>query len=100
MTLTSEPKGSDWCAAVMALSLRGMQLALLVPRCDESPTAYTDARQSSARTGMSSKQSTSAAINCRMRDPKIYFAQRARAELKFAALQRSDAARHRLPDQT
>jgi hypothetical protein len=33
-----------------------------------SPTAYTDATQSSARTGMSSKQSTSAAINRRMRD--------------------------------
>ena len=36
-------KGSDLCAAVMALSLRGMALAVLVPDCDESPTAYTDA---------------------------------------------------------
>jgi hypothetical protein len=36
-------KGSDLCAAVMTLSLRGMALAVLVPDCDESPTAYTDA---------------------------------------------------------
>jgi hypothetical protein len=62
VTLTEEPKGSDLCAAVMALSLRGMALAVLVPGCDESPTAYTDATHSSARTGMLSKQSTSAAI--------------------------------------
>src|SRR5262249_16758611 len=32
-----------------------MPLAVLAPACDESPTAYTDATQSSARTGMSSK---------------------------------------------
>jgi hypothetical protein len=51
--------------------MRGMPLAVLVPGCDELPTAYTDATQSSARTGMSSKQSTSAAINRRMRDPKF-----------------------------
>src|SRR5215813_9305075 len=71
VTLTLEPKGSDLCAAVMALSLIGMPLAVLVPRCDESPTAYIDATQSSARTGMSSNQSTSAAINRRMRDPQF-----------------------------
>ena len=50
--LTVEPKGSDLCAAVMASSLRGMPLAVLAPRCDESPTAYTDATHSSARTGI------------------------------------------------
>ena len=37
VTLTVEPKGSDLCAAVMTLSLRGMPLAVLVPGCDESP---------------------------------------------------------------
>src|SRR6516162_8090939 len=42
----------------MALSSRGMPLAVLVPGCDESPTAYTDATQSSGRTGMSSKPRT------------------------------------------
>jgi hypothetical protein len=62
---------ADLCAAVMSLSLRGMPLAVLVPGCDESPTAYTDATQSSARTGMLSKQNTSAAINGRMRDPRF-----------------------------
>jgi len=41
-------------------------LAVLVPGCDGSPTAYTDATQSSARTGTSSKQTKSAAINRRM----------------------------------
>jgi hypothetical protein len=61
----------DLCAAIMALSLRGMPLAVLVPGCDESPTTYTDATQSSARTGMASKQSTNVAINRRMRDPKF-----------------------------
>jgi hypothetical protein len=64
-------KGQRFVRRIMALSLRGMPLAVLVPGCDESPTAYTDATQSSARTGISSKQSTSAAINCRMRDPKF-----------------------------
>src|SRR5262249_31992941 len=64
--LTLEPKDSDLCAAVIALSLRARPLAVLVPGCDELPTAYTDARQSSARTGISSKQSTSAAINRRI----------------------------------
>jgi hypothetical protein len=71
VTLTLEPKGSDLCAAVMTLSSRGMPLAVLVPGCDESPMAYSDATQSSARTGMLSKQNTSAAINRRMRDPKF-----------------------------
>jgi hypothetical protein len=71
VTLTLEPKGSDLCAAVMALSSKRMPLAVLVPDCDESPTVYADATQSSARTGMSSKQSTSPAINRRMRDPKF-----------------------------
>ena len=66
VTLTLEPKGSDLCAAVIALSSKGRPLAVLVPRCDESPTAYTDATQSSARTGMASKQSANAAINRRM----------------------------------
>jgi hypothetical protein len=41
---------------------------------------------------MSSKQSTSAAINRRMRDPK-FTSLDARGELKFAALQQSAAAR-------
>ena len=40
-----KPKGSDLCAAVMALSLIGMPLAVLVPCCDESPTAFTDAKE-------------------------------------------------------
>src|SRR5262249_29947706 len=71
VTLTLEPKGSDLCAAVMTLSSRGMPLAVFVPRCDESSTAYTDATQSSASTGMLSKQNTSAAINRRMRDPDL-----------------------------
>ena len=64
-------KGQRFVRRVMALSLIGMPLAVLVPRCDESPTAYTDATQSSARTGMLSKQSTNAAINRRMRDPQF-----------------------------
>src|SRR5215813_1807143 len=71
VTLTLEPKGSDLWAAVIALSLRGVPLAVLVPGCDESPKEYTDATQSSARTGMWSKQSTSAAINRRIRDPEF-----------------------------
>jgi hypothetical protein len=71
VTLTLEPKGSDLCAAVMTSSLRGMPLAVLVPGYDESPMAYTDATQSSARTGMLSKQNTGAAINRRMRDPRF-----------------------------
>src|SRR5215471_5288478 len=94
VTLTLEPKGSDLCAAVMALSLIGMALAVLVPRCDESPTAYIDATQSSARTGMLSKQSTNAAINRRMRDPQFTSLDAP------AALQRSAAARRRLANQT
>jgi hypothetical protein len=65
--------------------LRGMPLAVLVPGCDESPTAYTDATQSSARTGMLSKQNTSAAINRRMRDPK-FTSLDARGELKFRGI--------------
>src|SRR5262249_1565802 len=83
VTLTLEPKGSDLCAAVMALSSRGMPLAVLVPRCDESPTVYTDATQSSARTGMLSKQNMSAAINHRMRDPRFNWLDAPRGELKI-----------------
>src|SRR5215467_9843619 len=91
----------------MALSLRGMPLAVLVSDCDESPTAYADATQSSGRTGMSSKprtgmsskQSTSAAINRRMRDPRFTWLD-ALGELKFATLQRSAAETHRLTNQT
>ena len=90
VTLTVEPKGSDLCAAVMALSLIGMALAVLVPGCDESPTAYTDATHSSARTGMLSNQSTRAAINRRMRD--LRFTWLDACELKFAASQRNAAA--------
>src|SRR6516165_9471159 len=72
VTLTLEPKGSDLCAAVMKLSSRGMPLAVLVPRCDASPTAYTDATQSSAPTGMArEQQNKSAAINRRMHDPRF-----------------------------
>jgi len=37
VTLTLEPKASDLWAAVIALSLRGVPLAVLVPGCDESP---------------------------------------------------------------
>src|SRR5262245_53531416 len=88
VTLTVEPTGSDLCAAVMALSSRGIPLAVLVPRCDESPTAYTDATHSSARTEMLIKQSISAAINRRMHDLRFYLARRAAASSKFAALQR------------
>src|SRR5262249_46747457 len=89
VTLTLEPKGSDLCAAVMALSSRGMPLGVLVPRCDESPTAYTDATQSSGRTGMLSKQNMSAAINRRMRDPRFNWPDAPRGELKFAASQQN-----------
>src|SRR5262245_20883626 len=96
VTLTLEPKGSDLCAAVMTLSSRGMPLAVLVPGCDESPTAYTDATQSSARTGMLCKQNTSAAINRRMCDPRFNWLDAPRGERKFAASQRNAAARHRL----
>ena len=92
-----EPKGSDLCAAVMTLSSRGMPLAVLVPRCDESPTAYSDATQSSARTGMLSKQNTNAAINRRMRDPRFNWLDAPRVELKFAASQQNAAARQQLP---
>jgi hypothetical protein len=35
VTLTLEPNGSDLCAAVIALSLRRMPLAVLVPGCDD-----------------------------------------------------------------
>src|SRR5215471_6383058 len=89
VTLTLEPKGSDLCAAVMTLSSRGMPLAVLVPRCDASPTAYTDATQSSARPGMLSKQNTSAAINPRMRDPRFNWPDTPRGELKVAASQQN-----------
>src|SRR5262245_19195382 len=83
MTLTLEPKGSDLCAAVMTFSLRGMPLAVLVPARIESPTVYSDATQSSARTGMLSKQNTSAAINHRMRDPRFNWLAARRVELKI-----------------
>jgi hypothetical protein len=56
VTLTVEPNGSDLCAAVIELLSRGMPLAVLVPRCDESPTAYTDATHSSLRAEMLIKQ--------------------------------------------
>jgi hypothetical protein len=81
VTLTLEPKGSDLCAAVMTLSLRGIPLVVLVPRCDESPTTYTDATQSSASTGMLNKQNTTAAINRRMRDPRFNWLDAPRGEL-------------------
>jgi hypothetical protein len=87
VTLTVEPKGSDLCAAVMSLSLRGMPLAVFDLGCDESPTAYTDATQSSARTEMLIKQSMIAAINRRMHISGL-LGSTGRHELKFAALQR------------
>jgi hypothetical protein len=62
--------------------MRGMPLAVLVPGCNESPMAYTDATQSSARTGMLSKQNRSAAINHRMGDPPVYRARRAARRAK------------------
>src|SRR5262249_59211148 len=65
----------------MTLSLRGIPLVVLVPRCDESPTTYTDATQSSASTGMLNKQNTSAAINHRMRDPRFNWLDAPRGEL-------------------
>src|SRR5262249_3918109 len=80
----------------MTLSLRGMPLAVLVPDCDKSPTVYSDATQSSARTGMLSKQNTSAAINRRMRDPRFNWLDAPRVELKFVASQQHAAARQRL----
>src|SRR5262249_17166927 len=62
---------------------RGMPLAVLVPGCDESATAYTDATQSSARNGMLSKQNKSAAIKRRMRDPRFSWLDAPRGELKI-----------------
>jgi hypothetical protein len=94
VTLTVEPKGSDLCAAVTTLSLRGMPLAVLVPGCDESPMVYTDATQSSARTGTLSKQNTSAAINHRMGDPRFAGLEAPRGELKSGGV----AARCRCKD--
>src|SRR5262245_12428726 len=96
VTLTLEPKGSVLCAAYMTLSSRGMQLVVLVPGCDASPTAYTDATQSSARTGMLCKQNTSAAINRRMHDTRFNWLDAPRGELSFAASQQNAAARQRL----
>jgi hypothetical protein len=61
-----------------------MPLAVLVPACDESPTAYSDATQSSARTEILSKQNTSAAINRRMRDPRFNWLAARRVELVAA----------------
>jgi hypothetical protein len=68
-------------------------VAVLVPGCDESPTAYTDATQSSARTGMLSKHNMTAAINHRMRDPPMLDAPR--GELKVTASQRDAVERRR-----
>src|SRR5262249_30265648 len=83
VTLTLEPKGSDLCAAVMALSSSGMPLAVLVPGCDEAPTAYTDSTQSLARNGRLSKKNTSVAINRRMLDPRFSWLDAPRGELKI-----------------
>src|SRR5262249_3434306 len=87
VTLTLEPKGSDLCAAVITLSSRGMPLAVLGPGCDESPTAYTDATQSSARTGMLCKQKISAAINRRIRDPGVRWLDTPRAKFRGVAVE-------------
>src|ERR1700704_606701 len=66
VTFTLELNGSDLCAAVILLSSSGIPLAVFVPGCEGSPVAYTDAMQSSARVGMTSRQSNSVATSDRM----------------------------------